>query len=451
MRQRYTLFNPGQSNDDIVTFVDKTKLELVTKDGFLLEKKLTFDNDKSKYNLIKKVRITSIDEIINNPIFNYHYLPGLNIYISPNLSNAEFDKQEFFNQIDKFLDDLNVNITIDESNYIQTLNSLYYYQSNHLVTSLKWDSWTNNDDNSKIIDFLWQLDKTVIKLLEKVADNTSITWKIDENYQEIGLFMIDQDISSRDDIVLSGLRVIFDPEDEDEENVFKTLFHVKPRHRSIGKSLQLIKSNGLHPIVKSFLTSPLPEDEDLTECRLYYYASLDKSVFFDKYQDYLGVLVINNGEQDLELPEYKINKWGQEVMFEFPVDFNKTVDLTLHARYQKPNEINNRTVITLTKPLLFYGCEVTDSHLLNTSPFDNKNVIGGNYEAYFTDDTVFYHVENEHGSKFHIDIPNGSSTFEKINTITVISIFAGIVLILFKLLQVFNKRLAPITPRKKRE
>lgn len=452
MRQRFTLYNPGENNDGVVRSVSNNKLELVTKDDFLMEKKLTFDNDNGKYNLIKQVRITSIDEIIDNPIFNYHYLPGLNVYILPNLPEndiASFDKDVFYRQINDFLQELNIDITIDPTNYIHNLNSLYYYQSNSQIPNLTWKSWKNNDKPNSI-DFVWNQDTTVIKVLEKVPNNRLLSWEMDQPYQEIGLFMVDKSITTNDDIVLSGLRVVFDPVEPEDENVFKTLFHVKPRHRYSGKTLQSIQNNGLHPIVKTDITSSPPQDDDLSECRLYYYMSLHKSVIFDKYQTSVGDLIIKNGEEDLELPEYKINMWGQEIMLEFPVDYNKSIDLTLHSRYQKPQE-NDKTVITLTKPLLFYGCEANDDHLLSTSPFDNKQEIGGNYELYFTNNTVFYHLQNEQGNKFNVEIPNGSSTFENINRITVVAISIGVLLILSKLIQLFTKRSAPVSSQKKTE
>ena len=77
--------------------------------------------------------------------------------------------------------------------------------------------------------------------------------------------------------------------------------------------------------------------------------NLNKSLIFDQFQNIpIGSqLIINNGNKNLELPEYKINQWGNELLFEFEFDNDNDIphhiNLTVHSRYQLPQ--NNHSPI----------------------------------------------------------------------------------------------------------
>jgi hypothetical protein len=430
MRQRITIFNPGSSNDDILKLVNQTHLNLETKSHFLQETKSTLSTAKN-YHLIKELRITQVHEQITNKIFGYNYANGLSINVQPNTLHKSFTKDDFFNQVSQLLNEV-VGISIDEKEWIQNVNSLYFYDIS-TKTTFQYPNWNGNP--CEITDFHWKNDAVIIKQLQRLPDNSVISWNLTPNYQEIGLFMIDKTISSDDDIVLSGIRVILDENSSDDDYIFKTLFHIKPRHRTMGQIHHNVVSNGLHPKLLTNTTfSPPVDDDDVVECKLYYYVPLSKSLIFDKYQSIPcgAELVVSNGEENLELPAYKIDKWGQEVMFELPWNFSNEVELTVHSRYQLPQESVKSTEIININPMVFYGCDVRDSYLLEKSPFDNRLSIGGNYETYFTNNTVFYHFISDNDTST-FTIPNGYSTFERINTISTVAISLGVVMVLARL------------------
>ena len=240
--------------------------------------------------------------------------------------------------------------------------------------------------------------------------------------------------------MLSGLRVILNGDDDkNEEYLQKTLFHVKRRQRqSRGTYSSQVKENGMHPFLKTDIHSDIPNDEDLIQCKLYYYLDLNKSFFVDKYQlpkEFTSY--VNFGNTDLELPEYKINEWGSEILME--IENNQQISLPLHSRYQLPNNESSIRVTGINDPLIFYGCDVKDSYLLESSPFDNRLDIGGNYERFFTDNTVFYHLLS-HENQLQINIPRGNELIKKINFVTNLVFIAGVVLIFYKIVQGIFKR-----------
>ena len=444
MRQRITIFNPGNSNDDILKLVDQTHLDLQTKTDFLQETKSTLATVK-KYDLIRELRITQVREQIPNKVFSYNYANGFTVNVQPNTLHQLFNKEEFFIQVSQLLNDV-LGRSIDEKEWIQNVNSVYFYDISDTYT-FQYPGW--NGVNSEVIDFHWKNDVVTIKQLHKIPVNSPVSWQLNSDYQEIGLFMIDKTISSNDDIVLSGIRVILDENNSDDEYIFKTLFHIKPRHRNIRKIEHNVLPNGLHPKLLTNTTFTAPIDDDVLECKLYYYLPLNKSLIFDKYQSVPSgaELVVSNGEDNLELPAYKIDKWGQEVLFELPSDFSNDIEFTLHSRYQLPHESKKNTEIVNTNPIVFYGCDVRDSYLLEKSPFDNRLPIGGNYETYFTNNTVFYHfISSKDKSTF--TIPNGYSTFERINTISSVAISLGVLMVLAKLISTFFDRTSTDSTKK---
>ena len=320
------------------------------------------------------------------------------------------------------------------------------------------EGWKFNLHPKSNYDYIYNQDKIIIR--ELLTNVSEIEFNLELGiYKEIGLFLIDDKISTNDDLNLSGIRVILDEDsntNNKEESIHKTMFHIKPRHRSFDDSTTItttkIIPQGLHPILSTELnttTIVMPTDFDVEECKFYYYLNLNKSLIFDQFQNIpIGSqLIINNGNKNLELPEYKINQWGNELLFEFEFDNDNDIphhiNLTVHSRYQLPQNNHSHSQISNvlnSLPNIFMGCNVKEGNLLDKSPFDTKRdvKIGGNYEIYFTEDTVFYHLQNSDNSGnsgsstlLEINIPHGKTTFDRVNNITSLGLLIGVLMILY--------------------
>ncbi|RCK58249.1 Protein PBN1 [Candida viswanathii] len=428
MRQRTTIFNPYTSHDGIVTNANKTNFQLSSIKGypFVVENKFT-TRPATEYPAIKLLRIqTKFDKTpSNDPVFQFDFTPGVNIYAVP---EANVDEQAFWEQVGKLTTQV-LKTTIPRESWIQTLNSFYFYDLNPLALhNFKLHEHSN-------YDYTFTNDKVTVR--EFLTDVENLNCDSDpELFKEVGLFLIDDKISSPDDLNLVGLRVVLD-EADDDQNIHKTMFHIKPRHRYLGEAASKIIPQGLHPILNTKIDVALPEEFDVQECKLYYYLNVNKSLIFDEFQNVPdgAQLVINNGNKNLELPEYKINEWGNEVLFEFD-DIIPEVNLTLHSRYQLPENAKEEkdTTIINSSPEIFIGCNVKEANLLNKSPFDTKSTIGGNYEVYFTEDTVFYHLLDQSDDRLTVGIPHGTTTFDRVNSITIISLVLGVLFILYSII-----------------
>lgn len=428
IKQRLTLFNPGENHDDAVGSIEKEKVVLTPKAGFVLENKLRI-TPNLEYPLISDVRVQSrrnpytSDE---SQVFNYHFGAGLHVYASP-LNVTEDMMEDFYQQVDSVLKEW-FQLTVPNDSWIRNYNSVYYYGE-----AIKGKLPIEKEllYNSDIFD--WRYTNQEITYKELVPVKSKITITQSENVtKEIGVFLLDRKLTTIDDLALSGLRIAMN--EEDEEFVFRTLFHVKPRHRLTGTVTSNLVENGLHPIIRSSLKNTVDEqieDTSKDSCKLYYYINLDKLFIFDKYQSIPagGVLVVSNGNSDLELPAYKVAEWGNEILFEFDQEV-ENIDFTVHSRYQEPGSTGKYLNLP---PQVFRACDGTkDYYLLLTSPFDNNLRIGGNYETYFTNDTVFYHYVDE-GSSIGVNIPSGKSNFERVERITGIALLLGVIYILYKL------------------
>lgn len=446
MRQRTTIFNPTDSNDGIIESVNDKQLQL-SSIKYPCEDKFTLKAPKLKY--IDKLRI-QINQIESQKVLYSKYQPGLNIYCKPKVKDGRFSQKDISNELHGFIDQL---FDVPTDSWIISMDSLFYHipetNPSPLMEYIK--SLVNNAHNVNLkkpfnVEYIYDNEVITIKLTGQISPHTLISKKTDVN-KEIGIFLAEKNISSGDDLVLSGLRVILNNGDVEDEYLQKTLFHVKPRQRrSQGTYKSIIEKNGMHPFLNTTLVSDTPDDEDLLRCKLYYYLNLNRAVFLDKYQVPKSFQTfINFGNSDLELPEYKINEWGNEVLMEVK-DVND-IRLPLHSRYQLPNNSSTKNTIEIEDPLLFYGCDVKDSHLLGGSPFDSKLDFGGNYERFFTDDTVFYHIKSE-TNKLLVEIPHGSGDINIINLITNLAFACGVALIIYKLSKLFTRRSKVSTAKK---
>lgn len=431
VKQRTTIFNPKDTNDNIIESVDSTHLKLSSID-FHCEDKFTLEAPKFKY--IDKLRI-QFNQFQSDLVLFNGYQNGLSIYCKPKFEDGEFDKEGFFQELNQTIGRI---FKIPNDAWITSLDSLYYHDQNadigkfiSYISTLTENQQNVNLEIEPNIDYYCDGQQITLKLNARTMGSNKISKRLKSD-KEIGLFLLEKGISTADDLVLSGLRVILNGDASSEEYLQKTLFHVKPRHRKLsGFYLSLIEANGMHPFLKTDIESEGPQDEDLVQCKLYYYLNLNKSLFADKYQLPREVnSYISFGNSDLELPEYKIKEWGSEILME--IEDSQSLSFPLHSRYQLPNNESSSRTVGINNPLIFYGCDVKDSYLLESSPFNNRLDIGGSYERFFTDNTVFYHLETD-SSDLQATIPRAHGLVERTNYITNLAFVIGIALILFKI------------------
>ncbi|EMG50359.1 hypothetical protein G210_4597 [Candida maltosa Xu316] len=367
MKQRTTVFSIDPNYEDLITNVNQTNFQVTSQPDkqFIIENKYTVEPTK-KYPNIQQFRIQTKFEDPLDSIFNFGYSRGLNVYAVPVPHYKEVD---FWNEVNELTNEL-LNITITPASFVRNLNSYYYHDIQPIDLI--------NDKLTKGVnyDYAYNSDKVIIRELLQNVDNVNYNLKTGIK-KEIGLFWIDEKFSNKQDKSLRGFRVLLDEENSDEKNVHKTMFDMISKHAHLEKSTSKIIPQGLHPIVNTKIPDSTVEYFQSQGCKLYYYINVNKSLIFDPFQNVPSgsQLVINNGNKNLELPEYKIPEWGNEVLFEFD-DIISEVNLTLHSRYQLPE--NNReqaTTIFNSPPDVFIGCNTDKVDVLNASPFDTKRDI----------------------------------------------------------------------------
>lgn len=435
MKERITVINPGDSHDNVVELVTNEAITLLTTPDFLIETRTTAPFRQFEH--IDRLRVQLLDSPQLGPdnVFGYNYLSGFSAYALPKLG---VDPEAFYTELEVVLEELD-DIYVPRERWITTPNAVSFHIAVDDSISERTKAFP------PVVDVYFHDGVKITKTVEPSKSKHLRFFKLVDHYTEIGLFLVDRTISSPDDVVLSGLRWVLDPEEKGEQDLFETMFHIKPRHRSLPSTLTTeVVANGLHPVLKTTFDVPqLPAEEDIKECRLYYYAVLSRNFIFDKYQlvPSGGQLVVSIGETNLELPAYKVDQ-GLEVLFEFPLNHTGPIEFTLHLRYQLPDNTTGLVPKVISEPLLFYGCDVTDAKLLAKSPLDNKRDIGGNYEGYFSEDTVFYHLGNSltHGI-VSIDIPTASSSLASIQFLTTSALAVGVAMILVTLVGKVIRRL----------
>lgn len=427
MRHRVTFVH--SPSDNVVKTLNSSYVEL---ENVLTAREDKISFDKDRYSHISSLRVQIVKPFETTELtkpFSYDYQPGLHVYVVPQAMAGSAEEDMFPKQVSDVLDEL-FGILVNTDDMILSFNSFYYHTSEiPEVKPLFADKLGTNWD---ALDYFHSEDSAVIKSLEVALKRLVVSETSD--YTEIGIFSLDEH-STADDIILTGIRAVFndnDQEDKDEDAfVHKTMFHVKPRHRTLSLIDPKLKPNGLHPIFE--LDSPSePTDEDVRNCKLYCYLTLENAVFLDRYQipEQMQILA-NYGPNNLELPSYAIDEWGNEVLMEVD-NPNFPVELTLHSRYQLPNSSRLHTSVLIDKPYLFYGCEAgSDAFLLTNSPFDNKNKIGGTYEKFFTDDTVFFQAG--YRGSVAVEIPNATGTSLQTNIVTLGAVLLGLFIIGSKL------------------
>ncbi|CCE85776.1 Piso0_005406 [Millerozyma farinosa CBS 7064] len=450
IRQRSTIYNTGSSHDSVIQDARANSLKLNTS-NFLGEDKIV--QKSTPFRFIDKIRVQwfSFD---NQDFLFSKYSRGLNVFCKPNLHAAGFSKNEFFKEVRGFLTNY---IDIPEDAWIVSKDALFYYDSSlfpdrliQSISSLIGHETTIDLERPFNLDYVYENDQCTVKLNGHTTSQLTYERQSGKR-REVGLFLREPGISVRDDIVLAGVRAVFEDkadseaQDNNKNSDFlqKTLFHVKSRQRKLARRYESkIQPNGLHPFIelefdkdnKIAQEKKLAFDDDVLQCKLFCYLNLPRSAFIDKYQlpKYLEPLV-TFGNNDLELPEYKIDSWGSEFLFEVKMPELSNFQIPLHSRYQLRNETSGLSFKQLPEPIIFYGCDVRQPEFLNKSPFDNRIDVGGNYERFFTNDTVFYHFESNQ-ELLQFTIPTAKDSFHTNQMLTFICIGCGTVYILYKLL-----------------
>lgn len=381
--------------------------------------------------------------------FSYRYQIGLHFYVKPVEISSSEDREEFYNHATKAVADI-FGVSPRETQWVHSLNSLYFHVPEILAfnqdylpeKSMLRQPWSS-------LDFWYDNGHASLKVFLPIDPIRHVNASTTADFIEVGIFAVASE-STPDDATLVGARLLYNDEDPDPNGNFvhRTLFHVKPRHRDVPHADIRYVKNGLHPKVVFENVPDAPVADDISRCSLYAYLTLEKSVFLDPFQLPDGINVVANyGTRDLELPEYLVNVWGNEVLLEVTEDAILPLDLTLHTRYQNPSRFALYNHLSIDKPVLFYACEsrATDAQVLKASPFDNKRPVGGNYEKFFTDDTVFFHALDR--GQFSLDIPTLSLDKDFINTATLSVVCLGFFLILIK--SFFKFRSRAVSPEKK--
>ncbi|KAK3048896.1 protease B nonderepressible form [Extremus antarcticus] len=219
----------------------------------------------------------------------------------------------------------------------------------------------------------------------------------------------------------------------DNDHPSRTLFAFPARHHPLPPAdtttfkASFQQPTGLHPELQ--ITLP---QEHLTPpkdtCRLHAYWTLPSALFLDRYQfsdslflasKHLVKLHSLSGEQDLEAPDWVIDRWGSAALLELAtpparptvnenVSSQWTATVPTHLRYltARPNSTANADFHYLTSdansvndsshatldvpwPIVFWACEAEEGLKMATNPFDRVNL---GYDGLFGPKTMFYHI-----------------------------------------------------------
>ncbi|RKP28809.1 PIG-X-domain-containing protein [Metschnikowia bicuspidata] len=440
MRKRITLFHAA---DEVIAVknISASHVEFESPVAVSIEEKFT--RTVPALDTVASLRIhiakPSANALKVPSVFQYPYQIGLHIYAKPQTAAIGFtdDPLAFFAELNSELEKI-FGCQIRAGQWIQSVDAFYYHSLETPDVSFL-DGFVL-EDLWQALDYYRSSDTVVTKAFQAQTTIRRLEECRDEVFTEVGVFSAENH-STNDDIVLSGLRILLnEPEKKDEPSVHRTVLHTKSRHRSTEDHVALVHvlPNGLHPVM-SFETIPAPpSDDDIDACSLFAYLTLQKSVFLDRYQvpDNLEV-VVHFGTKDLERPAYSIDEWGTEVLLQWKKPSTQALNLTLHSRYQLPNATTDVTTQTIDNAMLFYACDcTTNKQQLSSSVFDNKRPIGGSFERFFTNDTVFYHVSKRATHDVSIPILQGDATI--INLTTLLALSAGLFLVL---LAVYNRLL----------
>ncbi|KAL7666709.1 Protein PBN1 [[Candida] zeylanoides] len=443
-RHRVTVFNPRDSNDNIIEYVGHDLLRLSPLEGFAREDKYSWAQSHLP-SAVSSLRIqwAPVRKAASSPLWVEYYTqpPGLQVYATP---QEGVDVAQFYAQLNQLASEW-AGINVTTADWVANSNVVTWISPNFSSASIllsRLSSLLPPEDARQFdalaaanVDVYLTHDKSTLKAFTDnwVSPNSAFAPTSPQTRHEIGIFILDREITTADDLMLSGVRYVIDPTAPDNDKLHQTMFHVKPRHRVHGKyTVGLVQPQGLHPTLQFRGQGPstLPHDADVSDCKLYYYHAVSKSFFIDKFQlpkHFSTVLMY--GDSDLEAPEYRCRGWGVEAMFE--VDGSRDFDLTLHSRYQAPVTDASTTRVDrhMGSPMLFYACSATEANLLATSPFDTPAT---GPQGFFTNDTVFYHLQSS-SPVLTASIPRARGNPALVESLTLAVVALGFAWLVYKM------------------
>jgi hypothetical protein len=194
---------------------------------------------------------------------------------------------------------------------------------------------------------------------------------------------------------------------------FPSRYHPLPTDLQTSFSASFQHPSGLHP--KFEISLPRKNlHPPKHSCGLHAYWTLPSTVFIDRYQlsdplflasQNLVALHSLSGEQDLEAPEWVIQRWGSAALFELAVPSTRQtnegkgstedwkVTIPTHLRYLDGQKHDggapDQTTIDIPWPIVFWACEAEEGLKMSTNPFDRVNL---GYDGLFGPKTMFYHI-----------------------------------------------------------
>ncbi|KAK5716333.1 protease B nonderepressible form [Elasticomyces elasticus] len=243
---------------------------------------------------------------------------------------------------------------------------------------------------------------------------------------EVGV-LVPQTADEAEEIKLGGFLVVVG----EDEYPSATMFSFPSRHHALPSSdaafrISFQQPTGLHPKMSiSFPRHELTPPKSDGACALHAYLTLPSALFLDRYQlsdpavlrEY-GLVALRSlsGEQDLEAPDWVIQRWGSAALVELasPDPTNSagagseegdwTATVPLHLRYLQAANSTTTTAtggrgeweggegyvnLTLPHPAVFWACEAEEGLKMSTNPFDRVDI---GYDGLFGPKTMFFHV-----------------------------------------------------------
>lgn len=240
---------------------------------------------------------------------------------------------------------------------------------------------------------------------------------------EVGLFYI----NSFDDIDtnISGLRCLWNQTDKIQTCLKTSLFYkpfITRQYRNPFLKVQLEEPIGLHPKILIDLSN---YHQVQTNCQYYLFSQLPLELFIDKFQ---SNPIFVSGEDDLELPEYKLvqRSWGSEFLCQ--LEPGQVNELILHSRYLNITTPYPSTFNATFDPIVFKACDKNALDIVK-NPFYSKSL---GLESFFTDDTKF---DLLYSTTLNVPIPRpGYTNFNMIQLLTGLTLLFSIIYLTWKVI-----------------
>ncbi|KAK3716847.1 protease B nonderepressible form [Vermiconidia calcicola] len=277
---------------------------------------------------------------------------------------------------------------------------------------------------------------------------------------EVGTLQVEK-ATEAEELSLGGFLTVIGEDDHPS----KTLFSFPSRHHPLpGLSPATFTASfqqptGLHPKFEIKLPRQQLRPPSDT-CGLHAYWTLPSALFIDRYQlsdplflasQNLAALHSLSGEQDLEAPDWAIERWGSAALSELAAPPSSPsgsgtdksdwiITIPTHLRYlagpQKPTHTSGHASIDVPWPIVFWACEAEEGLGLSNNPFDRVDL---GYDGLFGPQTTFYHIPP--GSEVNTTVEEvqvpvlDSEKAEWVQAGTLIAVVAGFAWICWQLLR----------------